>query len=187
MTLTALVFVLSTPMQAPAPAPAANGAQSIPLHPRVEIGLGLGLADDRTGFIPRVRGGATLDLDIPNLVLGGDVAAEGFITGEEGGGFATSSYWEAVLTPRMFAGYEIPIQTFSLVPYAFVAVSGGVRVTTVTFFGRTDDTTDIAFGGRVGLGLAFAVQMFFVSLELDAGWKDLGPAGTATLNGGLRF
>jgi len=175
---------MSTPLQAPEDgAPAA----STPLHPRVEIGAGVGLTDQSTGVIPRLRAGATLQLDVPHLVLGADLAGEAFFTGEENAGFGTRSYWEAMLTPRMFAGYEVDLQSFSLVPYGYLAVSGGMRVTTVRFFGRTDDTTAIALGGRLGLGVSFVVQMLMVSLELDAGLKDLGPSGSGTINVGLNF
>lgn len=184
MTTAALVLLLSTATQAPAAEP----AQVMPLHPRVEVGFGLGITDERVGFIPRLRGGALLSLDaVPGLVLGGDVALEGFITGEEGNNFASSSYWEAVLTPRFLAGYDVALEGFSLLPYAYLGVSGGVRVRTVELLGREDTETDIVFGGRVGLGFAFRVQLFYVALELDAGWKDLGPSGTAAVNGGLQF
>jgi hypothetical protein len=171
---------------APSPGPAAS-AQALPISGRVEVGGGVGLIEDRVGLIPRLRGGATIDVGVPNLVVGGDIAAEGFIVGDDGGAFFSSTYWEAMLTPRAFVGYRVPLESFALQPYGFLAVGAGMRVTTVEVFGRTDDTTDIIWGGRAGLGFAFIIQMFMLSIEMDAGLKDLGPIGSATLNAGVQF
>jgi hypothetical protein len=178
----ALVVLALVAAAEPAPA-----AEPLPFHPRFELGFGLGVVNEEIGLIPRLRGGATLEVGIPQLVLGGDLAGEAMITGDDGEGITGQSYWEAVLTPRMFVGYAVPLSGVSFVPYGYLAISGGFRNTTRRFFGREDTTTDVALGGRLGLGLGLHIQMLIVALELDAGWKDLGPAGSATVNVGATF